>query len=126
MTDSQIFRLIGIFYLSVSIGMFLSHNYYRKLIESFFNERAALFFIGMMAVVVGYLLILHHNIWEFSISVVITIFGWLVFLKGILILSMPEFFLKISHEMLKTGSSGYLFGIATFVVSFIFFILSKL
>lgn len=119
MSDSQIFLLLGIFYISVSAGFFINPSFYKKLVGSFFNEPFALFLGGIAAICVGYLFIVHHNIWELSRSVVITIFGWIAFLKGIFIILTPEFFIKTSIFFRPKR-----YGIISGIVGIIFLILS--
>ncbi len=124
MTDNQIFRLFGIFYLCVSTGILLTPGYYKKLIESFFNERFATFLSGMVALLAGYILIVHHNIWGFSKTAVITIIAWLIFLKGILILALPETFIVITARVIEQKESMNSYGIITLIIGLIFLALS--
>jgi hypothetical protein len=50
-----------------------------------------------------------HNIWEFSWVVIITILGWLIFLKSALLLTIPRVFedmvkkFKFSNGIIQTA-----------------------
>ena len=56
------------------------------------KNTAALYLGGIMAVVAGLLIVTFHNIWEPSWIVVITVFGWLSLLKGLMLLTFPKAF----------------------------------
>ncbi len=43
-----------------------------------------------MAIIIGLLNILVHNIWEPNISIVVTLFGWLALLKGMMLFTFPK------------------------------------
>ncbi len=124
MNDTQIFQLIGIFYISVSAGMILNPRYYKDFLTSYCSEPAAIFLSGMVAIVAGYALVIHHNVWNLSTSVVITIFGWLVLLKGIFVLTMPGVFIRAVRKMSNIEKVISLQAPAGFLIGIIFMLLS--
>ncbi len=124
MTDNQIFILLGIFYLSVSLSMFFNPQYFRRFFESFFNEPLAVFVSGIIALIAGYILIIYHNMWEFSKTVIITIFGWLALAKGVLILAMPELFIRISSKILIQNQTLHPFRIVCVFLGLVFMLLA--
>ena len=44
----------------------------------------------MLALVIGVVIILTHNVWVANWTVIITIIGWLGFIKGIWIIVFPD------------------------------------
>ncbi|MCM8816091.1 MAG: hypothetical protein NC913_01050 [Candidatus Omnitrophica bacterium] len=126
MTDNQILRLFGIFYLCIAINNVLNPDYYKRFFESFSNERFGMFLSGMIALIIGYVMIVNHNIWEFSKTVVVTITGWLILLKGVLILAVPDTFTRISSRVVGQKRSIRLYRIMIFVIGLIFLTLSLL
>lgn len=46
--------------------------------------------ISFLAIIIGLLNILFHNVWEANISLVVTLFGWLALLKGIMLFTFPR------------------------------------
>jgi hypothetical protein len=65
--------------------------------------------IGMaLALLVGLVIIQMHNIWEMSIWVIITIFGWAGFLKGVFYFLAPGDWIK---GMIKTfANASWMYG----------------
>lgn len=50
-----------------------------------------LFMTGILALLMGLLIVVSHNIWVADWRVIITILGWLILVKGIVRLFLPEF-----------------------------------
>jgi len=90
MTDAQIFRVIGLVYLTAGLGSFCNPGFYQQLLRSFEENPAVVFLSGLLALVVGFLLVAFHNVWAWEWSTVITVFGWLTLARGIFTLAAPS------------------------------------
>jgi hypothetical protein len=51
--------------------------------------------ISFIAIVIGLLNVLVHNVWEPNISILVTLFGWAALLKGILLFTFPKRVVKL-------------------------------
>lgn len=101
MSDAQIFQIFSLVYIAVGIGIFINPDFYKKLFEDFIENAAVLYLGGITALVVGYLILAFHNTWTKDLSVIITIFGWLALIKGILILIQPKIIITLSKAMVQ-------------------------
>ena len=104
MSDAQIFQIFSLFYIVVGIGILINPGFYKKLFEDFVENAAVLYLGGAMALTVGYLILAFHNTWTKDLSVIITIFGWLALIKGIVILIRPQLMIALSKAILKNES----------------------
>lgn len=95
MSDIQIFQVISLVYLTVGIGILINPDFYKKLYEDFIEDTTALYFGGIMALVIGYLIVAFHNTWTKDYSVIITIVGWLALIKGVLIIVQPKIMIAL-------------------------------
>ena len=95
MSDTQIFQLISLTYLAVGIGILINPDFYKKLYESFIEDTTALYLGGIMALVIGYLIVAFHNTWTKDFSVIITIVGWIALIKGVLIVVQPNIMIAL-------------------------------
>jgi xanthosine utilization system XapX-like protein len=95
MTDTQIFQVLGILYLAIGLGTLINHDFYKKLLTVFSENPPAIYLSGLVALVIGYLLVTFHNIWPSDWPVIITIFGWLALIKGLVLLLLPRVSIKI-------------------------------
>jgi uncharacterized protein YjeT (DUF2065 family) len=73
--------------------------------------------IGMaLALLLGLAMIQMHNIWEWSLWVVITLFGWIAFLKGIFYFLAPGEWIKGLIKMCSNPSMFYFWGLVMAVI----------
>ena len=112
MNDIQIFHLLGLLCFVIGLGMFFNPKFYKKLMNEYTKSGPALFVSGMLALAIGYVLITFHNTWEWNKSIIITIVGWIAFLKGVMILAIPQMtnkwmkFIQLEKMNFKTLGTG--------------------
>ena len=46
---------------------------------------------AFFTIILGLLMVVSHNIWQWSWRVIITIIAWIVLLKGVCILMLPQY-----------------------------------
>jgi len=120
MSDAQIFQIISIVYIAVGIGIFINPGFYKKLFEDFIENAAVLYLGGVMALVVGYLILAFHNTWTKDLSVIITIVGCLAMIKGILILIRPNMIIALSKTMVQKESTLKIEAIVVIILGLVF------
>ncbi|MHC4132344.1 MAG: hypothetical protein ACYSR3_10175 [Planctomycetota bacterium] len=102
--------------------MLVNPDYYKSLFEEFMEKRCFLYLGGIMSLSIGYLLVIFHNIWACEWGVIITIFGWLALIKGLVILVRP----KVMISMVKGITTEAFFKVmpvCTTVLGIIFLVL---
>ena len=82
MSDVQIFQVAGLLYFSIGVGMLFDVDSFRKMYKAFAKDSPLMFITGFVALVVGYLIVVNHNIWAWDRVVLITIIGWMSLIKG--------------------------------------------
>lgn len=112
MNDLQIFQLLGLLYFVIGLGMFFNPKFYKKRLSEYAKSDTSLFISGILALVIGYLLITFHNTWDWNKGIIITIVGWIAFLKGVMILAIPKItdrvmeLMKLEKMNFKTLGAG--------------------
>lgn len=99
MTDAQIFQMMGIAYVAIGFGALVDSTYLTKLVADLKKNYLALFVGGMTAFVVGFIIVVFHNVWKATPSLVITIFGWIALIKGLLILVSPSISINLFEKI---------------------------
>ena len=94
-------KVFGLYFLVVGIAGFLNAEKFRSLIIDFSKRSDSLFLSGFIALVLGILLITSHNIWSSDWRVLITILGWMTFLKGTFLLVFPQGMLNFSKRWVE-------------------------
>lgn len=83
-------KLIGAVYLALGLGLLISTKYYKKAFPDMLENTSFLFILSVFAILIGLVLILTHNIWEWSWVVIITIIGWTGLVKGAVFMIFPK------------------------------------
>ncbi len=83
-------RLFAVVYLCVGVGMVLRPLFYREMINDMANHPGVLYLGALLALAVGLLIVMYHNIWPDDWRLLITLFGWMALLKGILLTMLPD------------------------------------
>ncbi len=99
--------IVGPYLLVAGLSMLLYAKVWVKLMKDMEKNHTAVVIGMMLALLLGLVLIQMHNIWEWSIWVVITVFGWIAFLKGVFYFLAPGDWIK---GMIKTfANTSYMY-----------------
>jgi hypothetical protein len=71
---------------------------------------------GFLSLFLGLASVLLHNVWELNWHVLITIFGWLALIKGILVIAWPEISKNTKYETRVTSTRIALVVVAALAV----------
>lgn len=102
--------LWGPLMLAMGLGMFISRDHYVKIYRDLGREPFAVMVFGMFAIVAGVALIGAHNTWETLPEMLVSLLGWLLLLKGLACVVMPNLversgqWMNSNLQMLKTSS----------------------
>jgi uncharacterized membrane protein len=107
-TSILIAKILATVYFSFFLGLLFSSKYYKKKLPKLVDNSAYLILGGFMAIVFGFLILEFHNYWNSDWTVVITIFGWLSLLKGILLIVFPQMFTAYKTTILKAENQKYI------------------
>lgn len=84
-------QLFGLWLLIMGIAMLARGKSLMGHLEEFMRQSAHLFFMAACFLALGLAMILKHNIWEGgAATVLVTIFGWLIFIKSLVLIFMPN------------------------------------
>nr|WP_299032326.1 hypothetical protein [uncultured Tenacibaculum sp.] len=61
----------------------------KQIVDNLQDARFLIIF-SLFAIIIGLLNVLAHNIWEPNIKLLITLFGWLALIKGIILFTFPK------------------------------------
>ncbi len=89
-TSVFIARIFGLCYLVVGVGFMFNRKAFQRVMEDFCKNAALVFYGGILTLVIGVVIILTHNVWVAGWTVIITVIGWLAFIKGIWIIVFPN------------------------------------
>lgn len=83
-------ELFGLFLVIFSISMFVHKEMFMELVHDIEHKRSTVYLLSVIAVLLGLLCVMLHNYWSGSVlTVVVTVVGWVILLKGALYLILP-------------------------------------
>ncbi|WED42587.1 hypothetical protein [Legionella cardiaca] len=98
-------KVIGWYFVIISLCILFRQDLVKSVLGDILGQRALLFFIAIVTLILGLLLVVSHNVWVMGWPVIITIIGWLVLIAGIVRLVAPELSLRAGQWWLRNPTS---------------------
>lgn len=124
MYDAQILQILGGLYLLVGLGFIFNKDFYNKVFKDMVESTSYMFWGGLVAYFLGALIVSFHNIWVGNWSVLVTVFGWLALIKGVLLMLSPSLMNKLFRWMINKdylvsiGALVFVLGVLTTYIGF--------
>ena len=97
-------QILGPLYVVFGIGLFLNGEAYREMLEDLLKSPPLIYMAGFLALSFGLLILAFHGSWAADWTAIITLFGWLGTLKGVLIIVRPGAIDALSRSMMGTAT----------------------
>ena len=116
-------KIIGTTFIVVGLSLF-NKKTLKAIIDESTKNRGFLWLSGLIAFIMGVVMISIYNVWAYQPKVIITIFGWTAILKGILIMVFPEYSINMYKKLLGSmlfsfsATIAILMGIVMWYISF--------
>ena len=83
--DISIFfaQLYGIFFVVVGLSVLLQQDRLRQILDDFTKSPALEYFAGQFLTIIGLIAVLSYNVWDGTWHALISLFNWLILLKGL-------------------------------------------
>ncbi len=89
-TSVFIARILGPACIVIGAGILFNLGFYQRVMEDFCKNTALVLYGGMMALIIGIVVVLVHNVWAANWTVLITIYGWGGVIKGVWLTVFPN------------------------------------
>lgn len=107
--------IFGPFLVIVGIWMLFYHANMMKVITSVKTTPGVMYMMGVVNVLIGLTVLNQFNMWAWGLSLLVTIFGWVVLIRGLLGFFMPQF---LVHKKVTAESYLKIKGIVVLVWGF--------
>lgn len=114
-------KVLGAYLIIISIVMMIDINTMLTFMTGFINDPPLVFITGIFTLLLGILLVATHNIWRWDWRLIITIIAWMVLLKGISVIAVPQF---IDNLILLLIKNTYIYYISATIDLFLGILLS--
>jgi predicted tellurium resistance membrane protein TerC len=94
-------QIIGPIMLAIALTFILNKKFYSKIAKDYEKHDGLIYLSGVFVMLLGLIMVLNHNIWEFSAAGVVTLLAWATLIKGIFILVTPSWYFQLVRRMLR-------------------------
>lgn len=98
-------QVLGLWLFFVALAMIIHQARFKKTFGETLSNPSLMTFSGLVALGLGLLIVISHNIWVKDWPVVVTLVGWVFFLQGLMRVFWPETFAKMMKDLM--AGSGY-------------------
>ena len=92
-------RLLWPLFMVIALSIILNGNTFDHIIKEFPKNSYILYLSGLIAYLMGALILLSYNSWILNWFVIITVMWYMALIKGIAILLFPEQMIKLTKRM---------------------------
>ena len=114
-------QIVGAYLISSGLFLIFRGKTLPRLLQDFFGHPAVVYLTGIILVFLSLLYLLQNNVWDNSWRTVITVVAWLVLLKGLAYIFIPDALHKMVNKKLLDTLNVY--GIVAFVAGLSLFYL---
>lgn len=110
-------RLLGLYCLIIALALVAHPQASLSTLEAMVHSPDILLVTGVMAVLGGLAMVIGHNVWSGGArAVVVTVVGWVVLLKGLIVLLLPMEAVVAWYDLLHIEQGFYLYMLLTAVL----------
>lgn len=111
-TSKFLAKIIGIYFIILSAVMIINMHYFIVYVQELIKDTPLMLVIGFWTLILGLIMVVSHNIWQWNWRTIITIISWLVFLKGASIIFYPQYIdhattLFIENKGIAYSAAGF-------------------
>jgi hypothetical protein len=111
-------QILGIFFVVTGLAMLANSKGVGHAIEASAQDRGTLFVWGILALLIGAIVVVLNNMWTSGLPLLVTILGWLAIVKGVFILILPNAAASLYRKFNKSGILVFC-GLVVFVLGLI-------
>lgn len=98
-------QVIGIWLFVLGLAMIVHQQRFKKIMAETLDNPSLMTFSGMCSLGIGLLVVISHNIWVTAWPVVVTLFGWVMIVVGVMRIFWPEKFADFVRDLMD--KNGY-------------------
>lgn len=121
MATSFFGQLFGFYMIIIGCSFLFNKDSFIDSIVEISKHRGMLLVTGLFTTLVGLFFVLSHNVWDHgSFALIVTLFAWAVFLKGLSIVFLPQRTVALWTKWSDMKHLWYVYGFMTLVLGLYF------
>ena len=114
-------KILGIYLIVSGLFLLLKGKTVPHLLKDFFDHPATVYLTGVILIFLSSMYLVQYNIWDGSWKVIVTIFAWIVMLKGLSYILFPQALNQIT--VTKFRKSFGIYGVIAIIIGVYLFFL---
>jgi hypothetical protein len=119
----QLARLWGVVALVIALAALLNPNRMGAAVVDFEKSRGLLFITAILALGIGLIQVMFHNLWTDPTAIIVSAVGWLAIIKGIVLIAIPEPIMKLAASAAGSPSTVRLYGVLILILAIVLLVL---
>ncbi|MDD2871715.1 MAG: hypothetical protein PHS49_07045 [Candidatus Gracilibacteria bacterium] len=99
MNANQIVQLAGVLYFVFGLAFLFNKSYYLKALKDYAESSSLLILSGMIALVLGFVIVTNFNELTMTREGLVTVLGWIGIVKGFSLLLFPKATIGFSNNI---------------------------
>lgn len=108
-------KALGLYLVIISVGMLINAHTLKPILVEMLKSPGLMFVTGVIAMIIGVLIVISHNFWTLDWRVIITIIGWASLIKGTIRVVIPQYVDVLDKNWMLSNTSYY----TTFIITFL-------
>ncbi len=104
-------RTLGPFFTIVPTTVAIRGSYMRELFEEFQKNPMWPWLYGAILLMIGLIIIAFHQYWRSPAAVIISLLGWFLAVRGLLLLAVPRVYNKAGNAIYDSGATAAIWAI---------------
>jgi len=97
-------KILGLYGLVASVSALLNLKRIKYLADDLLNNEALLYLSALLALSLGIVITNIHNVIAYDYRLIITLFGWISFIQGVIFLLVPDLAYAIIRRIINYNS----------------------
>jgi hypothetical protein len=97
-------KLIGPICIAGGAGMLFNTAVFKAMFERGLHDHLLIYIVGVIALTSGLAIVALHNTWQCNWTVLITLFGWLATIGGIVRMVAPQFIEQLGERIIANAN----------------------
>jgi len=116
----ELARAYGVGILVTALAAIAGPARFAAVIADFARSPGLTFLGAMLALILGIGMVMLHNLWTDLTAVLVSLIGWAVFAKGVLVLAAPEGLMKLAVAVTTPPGRMRIWGAIMLVLAAVF------
>ncbi|QLZ67670.1 hypothetical protein FOLKNPGA_00443 [Legionella sp. PC1000] len=100
-------KVLGIYLIIVSLAMFANLQQFTIYVQELLKDAPLMLVTGFWTLIIGLLMVVSHNVWQWNWRLLITLIGWIILLKGTSMIFYPHYVDRATLVFMQDTSMAY-------------------